>query len=130
MFFFCFTFRWLRVVAAGGAVREDGEGPRRARRGVLGRRRDVAVAHAVGALRHQGRRRRAHAQGYFLQNSYSYLLSTVVIGIAEMSQSFLLFFSCQAANPPVRANVLYLDPEFASVISYVLKFYPSSCCVN
>jgi hypothetical protein len=36
----------------------------------------------------------------------------------------------KAANPPVRANVLYLDPEFASVISYVLKFYPSSCCVN
>jgi hypothetical protein len=26
----------------------------------------------------------------------------------------------QAADPPVRANVLYLDPEFAVVISWVM----------
>lgn len=112
----------LRAGPARGAVREDGAGPRRARRGVPPGRRDVAVAHAEGTLRHRGRRsRRAQAQGAAFSPP-----AQLPCSAAHVGWRVLLFcvaeLKCarQAADPPVRANVLYLDPEFAVVISWVM----------
>jgi hypothetical protein len=57
----------------------------------------------------------------FFTHPCALLLTLLAMCLAVMSMPSwnVLGAAWQAADPPVRANVLHLDPEFATVISWV-----------